>query len=305
MFGYVRIKKDNLLVKDYNLYNKKYCSLCHSLGKEYGIFYRLLTSYDLILLILCLEMFEDDNIYYKFRCPLNKLKKIEINNSKNIYDYVAFINFHLMIEKLNDDIADKKSKKCLILKKIFVKNKNYNSIKSKMNNSINELDNIMRKVNLLEKSNFNFVKSLNTFGKYFATLFEIYFNIRNLEKNSQYYNIYNLLFNYGKWIYLIDAYDDYKDDKKNRQFNLLNCLFENDTSKNKIKTHKKMKLLNDMLIYKMNSNLSHFKDNYSKRIIFNMINFGNNRVYFNIVKKNYPTIYDDLYMKNENIKIND
>lgn len=76
MFGYVRIKKDNLLVKDYNLYNKKYCSLCHSLGKEYGIFYRLLTSYDLILLILCLEMFEDDNIYYNHLILLENILQL-------------------------------------------------------------------------------------------------------------------------------------------------------------------------------------------------------------------------------------
>ncbi len=294
MFGYVKIKRDCLIVKDYNLYNKKYCSLCYSIGKKYGLIYRLFTSYDMILLVLCLEIFEDNRIYYKFRCPLNKLKKIEVNNSESIYDYVSFINYHLMIEKLNDNIIDKKSKLCLVLRKIFIRNKNYSIMKSKLGKSVDELDKIMYKINLLEKNNSNLDDLLNLFGKYFATLIEIYFKAVNLEKNSQYYEIYNLLFNYGKWIYLMDAYDDYEDDKKNKQFNLLNSLYENDKSPNKIETHKKMKLFNDMLIYKMNSNLVDIDDSYKKRLISNMVNQGNRKVYYNILKKNYPTMYPYL-----------
>lgn len=297
MFGYVRIKKDYLIVKDYYLYSKKYCSLCYSIGKEYGTIYRLLTSYDMVLLILCLEIFEDCRIQYKFRCPLNKIKKIEVYNSENIYNYISFINYHLMIEKLNDNILDKKSKLCLILKKFFIKNKKYNFMKSKMNSSISELDEIMKKINLLENRESDLDELLNLFGQYFATLFKMYFSASDFEKNSQYYDINNLLFNYGKWIYLMDAYDDYADDKKNGEFNLLNFLYDNDESKNYILTHRKIKLLNDMLIYKMNASIEKFDDSYNKRIISNMINQGNRNVYLKILKNNYPIIYNDYNFK--------
>ena len=44
MFGYVRIFKPELKVREYEEYKAVYCTLCKTLGKEYGLVSRLLLS---------------------------------------------------------------------------------------------------------------------------------------------------------------------------------------------------------------------------------------------------------------------
>ena len=61
MFGYVRIRRDDLKVKDFNTYRRKYCGICKQLGKDYGFVYRAITSYDIVFLALSLENFEEAN----------------------------------------------------------------------------------------------------------------------------------------------------------------------------------------------------------------------------------------------------
>lgn len=46
MFGYVKAYKPELKVRDYEQYKAVYCSLCKTLGREYGLFARLTLSYD-------------------------------------------------------------------------------------------------------------------------------------------------------------------------------------------------------------------------------------------------------------------
>ena len=44
MFGYVKAYKPELKVRDYEQYKAVYCSLCKTLGREYGLFARLTLS---------------------------------------------------------------------------------------------------------------------------------------------------------------------------------------------------------------------------------------------------------------------
>ena len=46
MFGYVKPDKPELKIKDYETYKAIYCSLCRTLGKEYGLLARFLLTYD-------------------------------------------------------------------------------------------------------------------------------------------------------------------------------------------------------------------------------------------------------------------
>lgn len=52
MFGYVRIDKGELKVKEYEAYRGIYCSLCRALSKRYGLFSRLILSYDMTFLAM-------------------------------------------------------------------------------------------------------------------------------------------------------------------------------------------------------------------------------------------------------------
>lgn len=47
MFGYVNVCKDELKIKDYNLWKSYYCGLCKCLGKRYNNIIRLGLNYDI------------------------------------------------------------------------------------------------------------------------------------------------------------------------------------------------------------------------------------------------------------------
>ena len=49
MVGYVRIFKPELKIKEYEAYRGIYCTLCKTLGKEYGVLSRLHLSYELTI----------------------------------------------------------------------------------------------------------------------------------------------------------------------------------------------------------------------------------------------------------------
>ena len=76
MFGYIRIGKPELKVKEYDMYKAVYCSLCRELGKEYGFFTRFTLSYDFTFLALLeLSLREDFCGTHRKRCVCNPLKK--------------------------------------------------------------------------------------------------------------------------------------------------------------------------------------------------------------------------------------
>lgn len=169
MFGYIRIRKEDLRVKDYHLYKKKYCSLCRYLGKNYGLIYRMITNYDVLFLMLSLENYERIMKTIQFRYPLNLLKKINISISDSVAEYCAFINYYMVVLKLEDDVFDEKSFCKKLLLKIFAGNKKYKNMKKLYGESLNKVSIIMDQVNDLEKEHASFDVLTNTFGTFFVS----------------------------------------------------------------------------------------------------------------------------------------
>ena len=76
MFGYITPKKSELKVKDFELYNTIYCSLCRTLQKEYGVVSKALLNYDFVLLALIgLSLKDKEQDFLNRRCTTNPLKK--------------------------------------------------------------------------------------------------------------------------------------------------------------------------------------------------------------------------------------
>lgn len=290
MFGYVRIRRDDLKVKDFNTYRRKYCGICKQLGKDYGFVYRAITSYDIVFLALSLENFEEATKPVKFRCPMNPLKKININISEYVMEYAALINYHLAILKLQDDVIDEKSLLKKLALKLFMCNPRYKNIKNKFEEELAVISKLMEEVNTLERINANFDLLSNSFGEFFAEIFRLFFHHYKMNFLESWDDFYSLCFNFGKWIYIMDAYDDYIEDNKSNDFNLLNSIMQEDNSPNKIEAHKKIYIINKMLLYKMRE--AYYKINWNKHgeIIYNMITVGCTDTYWSIVHMRYPQI---------------
>ena len=82
MFGYVRVDKGELKVREYEAYCGLYCSLCRALSKRYGVLSRLLLSYDSTF--LAMVRLSKDGVLPNFRsgrCSFNPAKRFRTEKS--------------------------------------------------------------------------------------------------------------------------------------------------------------------------------------------------------------------------------
>lgn len=123
MFGYIRIAKPELRVKEYEMYKAVYCSLCRALGREYGRWSRFTLSYDFTFLaLLCLSLSDGCDAIERKRCTCNPLKKCNYCKETEPFRMPAAAAMIMVYYKLLDNIADEKGIKkagyCL-LKPLF------------------------------------------------------------------------------------------------------------------------------------------------------------------------------------------
>ena len=82
MFGYVKVCKPELKVREYEEYKAVYCTLCRVIGKEYGQTSRALLNYDATFYILLCDCAESGEApqYKKGRCRFNPAKICNIDS---------------------------------------------------------------------------------------------------------------------------------------------------------------------------------------------------------------------------------
>lgn len=222
MFGYVTPCKMELKVKDYELFKSYYCGLCIALKNNSNNLCRMVLNYDMTFLAILIDSLnQDKNEFILNSCIAHPMKKrVKIINNRAL-DYASFCNIALVYYKLlddyEDDVALTKKFLSLFLKKYIKSNKDYMEL-------LNIIEKNLLELNAIEKSKKSI--SIDEISDKFATITG--FIISYYYKNSDYCDaLYDLGYNLGRWIYIIDAYDDLKDDMKKGNFNALNTSFNN------------------------------------------------------------------------------
>ena len=125
MFGYVRACKNELKIKEYEIYKAVYCSLCKKLGKSYGILSRFTLSYDFTFLaLLNMSLSDDCGGFCQKRCAFNPLKKCNYCKNDSEIDMPAAAAMIMLYYKILDNILDERGLKKLgycCLKPVFSK----------------------------------------------------------------------------------------------------------------------------------------------------------------------------------------
>lgn len=87
-------------------YRKHMCGVCHALGDDYGLPYRLLTNHDTILLnLLTGAQCADESATVMRRCPLNPARFVRTNQD-DASRFAAAVSVGLANASVEDDIAD-------------------------------------------------------------------------------------------------------------------------------------------------------------------------------------------------------
>ncbi|MCI7169809.1 DUF5685 family protein [bacterium] len=213
MFGYININQKELSEESKKIYQAYYCGLCQKLKTNCGTKGQMLLSYDLTFLIVLLTgLYELENTETEFTCTLHPTKKrtAYINEAT---EYAADMNLILAYQNLLDDWKDEKS----YTKKAFVKilDKDYTRIVSKYPRQVRALEEFMRKTAEAEKNketNLDLVAGLTG---------EMLGEIMCWREDEWQEEMRTLGFYMGKFIYLMDAYEDYEADQKKNCYNPL------------------------------------------------------------------------------------
>ena len=107
MFGYVRPRKDQLKICDYDRYRAAYCGLCRALGKQYGLVYRFFVNYDMTFLYFLLAGIYPEEKREKCICPANIFRKKQCYCTAAVYEEVAALDVILCHRQLSDAVQDR------------------------------------------------------------------------------------------------------------------------------------------------------------------------------------------------------
>ena len=223
MFGYVVAQKSELKMREYYKYKAYYCGLCKVLRDKYGLAGQMTLTYDMTFLIVLLNsLYESENQQEEFRCIVHPMKKQKMLISE-ITEYAADMNVILTYYKLLDDWNDEKSKKSLVGLRLL--QTSFDELKQKYPHKCA----VIRKcLALLQECEKRGEKDIDLTARYFGKLMEELFVYRNdmWEKTLRKMGFY-----LGKFIYILDAYDDLEEDVQKGNYNALKAICEEEDFK--------------------------------------------------------------------------
>ncbi len=219
MFGYVKPDKQELKVKEYETYKAVYCTLCKTLGKEYGVLAKAILTYDATFYVLFRKALIQNapDCAHRGVCRFNPLKKCNYIDVDETLSTAAGLSVIMFYYKLLDNISDSyffKKLGCRLLLP-FVKLKFKKAVKkySYFNDIIKAS---VDKQAELERENCNSVDracdpSAKALGEIFAC---------GLENEAEKQSAYRVGYCIGRYVYLADALDDLEDDIKHGSYNV-------------------------------------------------------------------------------------
>lgn len=213
MFGYVTVCEPELKVKDLKKYRAYYCGLCRTLKEDYGFMGQMTLTYDMTFAVILLSsLYERIPELEKHRCKIHPVKK-QMMLRNEITSYAAAMNVLLAYYHMEDDWQDDRKVSSLMTKsliqgkakKIIEKYPRQSEIIRKSLKELGECE---------HENSMDIDRAAGCFGRLMAELFVWKEDIweKTLRKMGFYL---------GKFIYLMDAYEDLPEDRKKNRYNPL------------------------------------------------------------------------------------
>ena len=227
MFGYVKVDRANLLGKEYDTYQSIYCALCKQMGKDYSIFSRFILSYDCTFYaMLILSLAENDPTFCSGRCRFNPLKKcVYAQTESKALSLAAALSVSSAYYKLIDNLADSPWYKRIGYRMIQPFFASWRRKCEKKYPQIVEILKTMSEEQLSAEKDPDCCldKAADPTAKMLSQVCELIPDEVKLRTKQEPQKVKRILstfgYYFGRWIYLIDAADDYEDDVKHGSFN--------------------------------------------------------------------------------------
>lgn len=218
MFGYIVVNKAELKFKEYDIYRSYYCGLCKCLKERGGNLSRLVLSYDMTFVYMLLTgLYEPKTACLAEKCLLHPLEKHPMRRNE-FAAYAADMSVLLTCYKYRDDWRDdrKLSAKCMLG---LLSGKN-SEILRRYPGKAACIAEAMARLSRGEAAN---SADLDEMAGIFGSIMAQILACREDEWEPA---LSRMGFYLGKFIYIMDAYEDIEEDEKSGNYNPLRKLYE-------------------------------------------------------------------------------
>lgn len=211
MFGYIIVNKQEMKFKEFDLYQSYYCGLCQELKERYGKRGQLTLSYDMTFVILLLtSLYETDTAKSECKCVVHPFEKHPMRRNE-FTGYASDMNLLLSYYKCLDDWQDEHK----VNKKLMADSlrSRCRQIAEKYPHKEEVMKEMLDKIHQCEKQN---SADIDEVSGYFG---EIMGEILAWREDEWGRELRRMGFFLGKFIYLMDAYEDMEKDRKKGNYN--------------------------------------------------------------------------------------
>ncbi len=211
MFGYIVVNKPEMKFREFAVYQSYYCGLCRALKEKYGRWGQMTLSYDMTFLVMLLTgLYEPETHESVVRCITHPFEKHPV--SRNVYtEYAADVNILLSYYKCEDDWLDERRFGRYLFASLLRK-KNHRVAAEHPQKALKMMENLDRLHEAEKRGDATIDETAGLFGEILAELF-VY------QEDEWADNLRRIGFFFGKFIYLMDAYDDLEEDRKKGCYN--------------------------------------------------------------------------------------
>jgi len=211
MFGYITVHQDELKIKDFKKYQSYYCGVCQELKERHGMASQTTLTYDMTFLaILLCGLYEEKEQTGMCRCLMHPGKKHPCRRSP-FTAYAADMNILLSYYNLLDDWYDERKVVPFTLARLI--HPAFVRVTKQYPRQTKAVRRYMKRLGACEASE---SADLDLAAGYTGELFgEIFVCREDMWQES----LRKTGFYLGKFIYLMDAYEDIDSDKKSGNYN--------------------------------------------------------------------------------------
>lgn len=217
MFGYIKPRTADLTVRENEFYKAVYCGICRTGGKRISRFTRLLLNHDFVLLcIVRMAVCGDVSRAETRRCPYSLKKKCMLcQNGASLYTSAAF--GILLYYKALDDIADSKGMARFFAKfrRLFARRmfKRASGVCPGFSDTVKEQLSVLSGLEKARCASPDL--AADAFAKITAATAS--YGVEGDERGL----LAECGYHIGRYIYIIDAFEDSKRDEKKNTYNVL------------------------------------------------------------------------------------
>lgn len=264
MFGYISPDAPYLFKKDEVLYKALYCGLCKGIGAGCGQTARTALTYDMAFVSALVHNIRGEDVKIEKRhCVLHLIRRRPIALADDTTVALGCVNTALAYYKLCDDKADGDSRGVLrhLYKKGFKRAlKRQPQIAEIIKKQTEELSEI-------EKAGCAVIDmAAEPTAVMMRDISEVLLGSYSTEYTKK------LFYALGKWVYLIDALDDYDKDVKRGRYNVFYNVYKKDCLKQATEVgEEELKFIFDMLFAEMRESLVNIKFYFNHDLTDNII----------------------------------